>query len=43
MAIFYIYTFVPIVSYCIAAYMLFSHSLGRDEHKKIKSVMGEDS
>ena len=43
MAIFYIYTFVPIVSYCISAYMLFSHSLGRDEHKKIKSVMGEDS
>ena len=43
MAIFYIYTFVPIVSYCIAAYMLFSHSLGRDEHEKIKSVMGEDS
>ena len=39
MAIFYIYTFVPIVSYCIAAYMLFSHSLGRDEHEKIKSVM----
>ena len=43
MAMFYIYTFVPIVSYCIAAYMLFSHSLGRDEHEKIKSVMGEDS
>ena len=43
MAIFYIYTFVPIVSYCIAAYMLFSHSLGRDEHEKIKSVMGEVS
>ena len=43
MAIFYIYTFVPIVSYCIAAYMLFSHSLGRDEHEKIKSVIGEVS
>ena len=43
MAIFYIYTFVPIVSYCIAAYMLFSHSLGRDEHEKIKSVMEEVS
>jgi len=43
MAIFYIYTFVPIVSYCIAAYMLFSHSLGRDEHEKIKSVMEEAS
>jgi len=42
MAIFYIYTFVPIVSYCIAAYMLFSHSLGREEHEKIKSIM-EDS
>ena len=41
MAIFYIYTFVPIVSYCIAACMLFSHSLGRDEHEKIKSVMEE--
>ena len=43
MAIFYIYTFVPIVSYCIAAYMLFSHSLGRDEHEKIKLVMEEVS
>jgi len=43
MAIFYIYTFVPIVCYTIASYMLFSHSLGRDEHEKIKSVMGEDS
>ena len=43
MAIFYIYTFVPIASYCIAAYMLFSHSLGRDEHEKIKSVMEEVS
>ena len=43
MAIFYIYTFVPIVSYCISAYMLFSHSLGRDEHEKIKSVMEEVS
>ena len=43
MAIFYIYTFVPIVSYCIAAYMLFSHSHGRDEHEKIKSVMEEGS
>ena len=42
MAIFYIYTWVPIVSYCIAAYMLFSHSLGREEHEKIKSIM-EDS
>jgi len=43
MAIFYIYTFVPIVSYCIAAYMLFSHSHGRDEHEKIKLVMEEVS
>ena len=43
MAIFYIYTFVPIICYSIASYMLFSHSLGRDEHEKIKSVMGEDS
>ena len=43
MAIFYIYTFVPIVSYCIAAYMLFSHSHGRDEHEKIKLVMEEGS
>ena len=39
MAIFYIYTFVPIICYSIASYMLFSHSLGRDEHEKIKSVM----
>ena len=37
MAIFYIYTFVPIVSYSIAAYLLFSHSLSREEHAKIKS------
>ena len=43
MAIFYIYTFVPIICYSIASYMLFSHSLGRDEHEKIKSVMGEVS
>ena len=42
MAIFYIYTFVPIVSYSIASYMLFRHSLGREEHGKIKSIM-EDS
>jgi Na+/melibiose symporter-like transporter len=39
MAIFYIYTFVPIVCYTIASYMLFSHSLGRDEHEKIKSAI----
>jgi len=37
MAIFYIYTFVPIISYSIAAYLLFSHSLSREEHAKIKS------
>ena len=37
MAIFYIYTFVPIISYSIAAYLLFSHSLTREEHAKIKS------
>jgi GPH family glycoside/pentoside/hexuronide:cation symporter len=43
MAIFYIYTFVPIICYSIASYMLFSHSLGRDEHEKIKSVMEEVS
>jgi Na+/melibiose symporter-like transporter len=41
MAIFYIYTFVPIVCYTIASYMLFSHSLGRDEHEKIKSAIEE--
>ena len=35
-AIFYIYTFVPIISYSIAAYLLFSHSLSREEHAKIK-------
>jgi Na+/melibiose symporter-like transporter len=43
MAIFYIYTFVPIVCYTIASYMLFSHSLGRDEHEKIKSAIEEGS
>ena len=37
MAIFYIYTFVPIISYSIAAYLLFSHSLSREEHAKIKA------
>ena len=37
MAIFYIYTFVPIVSYSIAAYLLFSHSLSREEHARIKA------
>jgi glycoside/pentoside/hexuronide:cation symporter, GPH family len=36
MAVLYIYTFVPIVSYSIAAYLLFSHSLSREEHAKIK-------
>lgn len=36
-AIFYIYTFVPIISYSIAAYLLFSHSLSREEHAKIKA------
>jgi len=43
MAIFYIYTFVPIVCYCIASYMLFQHSLGRAEHEKIKSEMQDSS
>ena len=37
MAIFYIYTFVPIISYYIAAYLLFSHSLSREEHARIKA------
>ena len=37
MAIFYIYTFVPIISYSIAAYLLFSHSLSREEHARIKA------
>ena len=39
MAIFYIYTFVPIISYSIAAYLLFSHSLTREDHAKIKSTL----
>ena len=39
MAIFYIYTFVPIISYSIAAYLLFSHSLSREEHAKIKAKL----
>jgi Na+/melibiose symporter-like transporter len=39
MAIFYIYTFVPIISYSIAAYLLFSHSLSREEHAKIKASL----
>ena len=37
MAIFYIYTFVPIISYSTAAYLLFSHSLSREEHARIKA------
>ena len=37
MAIFYIYTFVPIISYSIAAYLLFSNSLSREEHARIKA------
>ena len=39
MAIYYIYTFVPIISYSIASYLLFTHSLGREDHKKIKSEL----
>ncbi len=39
MAIFYIYTFVPIISYSIAAYLLFSHSLSREEHATIKASL----
>ena len=43
MAIYYIYTFVPIVCYSIASYMLFTHSLGREEHEQIKSSIKESS
>ena len=39
MAIFYIWIFVPILSYGIAAFMLFTHSLGRNEHKQIKESL----
>ena len=39
MAIYYIYTFVPIISYSIASYLLFTHSLGREDHEKIKSQL----
>ena len=39
MAIYYIYTFVPIISYSIASYLLFTHSLGREDHDKIKSEL----
>ena len=39
MAIYYIYTFVPIISYTIASYLLFTHSLGRKDHEKIKSQL----
>ena len=38
-AIYYIYTFIPVIGYCIAAYLLFAHSLGREEHAKIKSIL----
>tara|TARA_B100001029_G_C15043865_1_gene445639 strand:+ start:520 stop:1869 length:1350 start_codon:yes stop_codon:yes gene_type:complete len=39
MAIYYIYTFVPIISYSVASYFLFTHSLGREDHEKIKSEL----
>ena len=39
MAIFYIWSFVPIFSYGIAAFMLFTHSLGRNEHEQIKESL----
>ena len=39
MAIFYIWIFVPILSYGIAAFMLFTHSLGRNAHKQIKESL----
>ena len=43
MAIYYIYTFVPIISYSIASYLLFTHSLGREDHKKIKSKLNNNA
>ena len=32
-------TIIPIISYSIAAYLLFTHSLGREDHEKIKSKL----
>jgi Na+/melibiose symporter-like transporter len=43
MAIYYIYTFVPIISYSIAAYLLFTHSLGRADHEEIKSKLSKNA
>jgi Na+/melibiose symporter-like transporter len=43
MAIYYIYTFVPIISYSIAAYLLFTHSLGRADHEEIKSKLNKNA
>ena len=43
MAIYYIYTFVPIISYSLASYLLFTHSLGREDHKKIKSKLNNNA
>ncbi len=43
MAIYYIYTFVPIISYSIASYLLFTHSLGREDHEVIKSKLSKNA
>jgi Na+/melibiose symporter-like transporter len=43
MAIYYIYTFVPIISYSIASYLLFTHSLGREDHEEIKSKLNKNA
>ena len=43
MAIYYIYTFVPIISYSIASYLLFTHSLGREDHEEIKSKLSKNA
>ncbi|MDA1342083.1 MAG: MFS transporter [Proteobacteria bacterium] len=37
MGIFYLYTFIPIIGYALAAYLLFTHTFGRQEHADIQS------
>ena len=39
MGIFYLYIFVPIIGYAIAAFLLFTHTFGRQEHADVESTL----
>ena len=39
MGIFYLYTFIPIIGYAIAAFLLFTHTFGRQEHADVESTL----